>query len=427
MWIKCLLLISLLTVGYCSAAQESQSVANTSAQSITQLTGTWRFNTGDDARWSSTGFDDTGWETMDLTPVPGAHDGDVGITGYLPGWRVRNHENYWGYAWYRKRVPIAAYAGREIAILAPNDVEDAYQFFCNGTLIGQSGDFSGKTPAVYNPKPQMHTLTSCAGQGGDVLIAVRVWMGPQAGRDDDAGGIHVAPALGDLQAIDGLYHKQWMEVFYGYIVDAVEPAGFLLLAVMAGALVRGSRTPTFYRWLCIALTLTALVRGNQSLFAWTDVENLDTFMMVKYVVLLPMGLAAWAITWLIWLAPSQRKWMAAGITILLLLPVAMVISALNGEAGGPFGGTTRKAMALLYIALAVFAVISKKHDRLIALVAMVLVAIGQFAGELSGLGIPGIWFSFGVGVSRTQFAYAALIPCLAIWLRNAYLRHVETL
>jgi hypothetical protein len=35
------------------------------------------------------------------------------------------------------------------------------------------------------------------------------------------------------------------------------------------------------------------------------------------------------------------------------------------------------------------------------------VGAGLFAQELSALHVPGIWFPFGTGVSRTQYVYAA--------------------
>jgi len=41
-----------------------------------------------------------------------------------------------------------------------------------------------------------------------------------------------------------------------------------------------------------------------------------------------------------------------------------------------------------------------------ALPAIVMLSIGLFAQELSSLGIRGIWFPYGTGVSRTQYAYA---------------------
>jgi predicted permease len=54
-----------------------------------------------------------------------------------------------------------------------------------------------------------------------------------------------------------------------------------------------------------------------------------------------------------------------------------------------------------------------------AMPAVVLVSVGLFAQELSALHIPGIWFPFGTGVSRTQFAYAAFFAALfALLLRR---------
>jgi hypothetical protein len=54
--------------------------------SLVALNGPWQFHTGDDPRWADPGYDDSAWETVDLTPATGAHDPDVGLAGYVPGW-----------------------------------------------------------------------------------------------------------------------------------------------------------------------------------------------------------------------------------------------------------------------------------------------------------------------------------------------------
>jgi len=41
--------------------------------------------------------------------------------------------------------------------------------------------------------------------------------------------------------------------------------------------------------------------------------------------------------------------------------------------------------------------------------------ITSFGGELlDPIGVPGIWFPFGIGVSRTPYVYAIEIPLVAI-------------
>jgi hypothetical protein len=65
-----------------------------------------------------------------------------------------------------------------------------------------------------------------------------------------------------------------------------------------------------------------------------------------------------------------------------------------------------RACCVLSICLTGF-VASRTHH-----VAALLVGIGLFATELNALGLPGIWFPYGVGVARGQYAYAAFIALL---------------
>ena len=55
--------------------------------------------------------------------------------------------------------------------------------------------------------------------------------------------------------------------------------------------------------------------------------------------------------------------------------------------------------------------------RVLALATLASIVVGLFGGELlDPLGVPGIWFPFGIGVSRTQYIYALVIPLLAVLL-----------
>jgi hypothetical protein len=52
--------------------------------------------------------------------------------------------------------------------------------------------------------------------------------------------------------------------------------------------------------------------------------------------------------------------------------------------------------------------------RNLALVTLASIMAGLFGGELlDPIGVPGIWFPFGIGVSRTQYVYAIALPLLA--------------
>jgi hypothetical protein len=82
---RCLLVV-LLTLPSRAVAASNQAIPIVLGDSTVALNGPWKFHTGDDSRWTDPAFDDSGWESVDLTPSPGATDGDVGLSGYVPGW-----------------------------------------------------------------------------------------------------------------------------------------------------------------------------------------------------------------------------------------------------------------------------------------------------------------------------------------------------
>jgi hypothetical protein len=109
------------------------------------------------------------------------------------------------------------------------------------------------------------------------------------------------------------------------------------------------------RVLALALVLTAIARAHQVVWAWSGAESAATYDLLRALGR-PVQLIAWTVAMVRLRAP-----------VWILIPLA----------------------------------------------------IGQLADELSLLGVPGIWFPFGIGVSRTQFAYAALIVALALRRRAA--------
>ena len=68
---------------------------------------------------------------------------------------------------------------------------------------------------------------------------------------------------------------------------------------------------------------------------------------------------------------------------------------------------------------------SKCRSSALLCVLVVLASVGQFAPELSAIGVPGIWFPFDTGVSRAQFAYALFFICAAVALWGEFLHIAE--
>jgi hypothetical protein len=139
--------------------------------------------------------------------------------------------------------------------------------------------------------------------------------------------------------------------------------------------------------MCAALVLSSILRVNQVTFYWGQFETTTVYGAVR-VVVVPLIIGAWIMAWRGWFG-VRRPWttpaaIGAAVALTYVLPWA------------------RMACALIMLAIVIAG-----RRRWLAAVAAILVSIGLFAPELSLLHIPGIWFPFGVGVSRTQFAYAA--------------------
>src|ERR1700738_4424466 len=108
------LLLAASAVG--TLAHGEPSMPFSFGESLVPLNGPWKFQIGDspaDPRtgqplWAKADFDDSQWGTGELTPRPGLVDPFTGDPRYVPGWTTRGHSGYWGYAWYRIRVSLAA-------------------------------------------------------------------------------------------------------------------------------------------------------------------------------------------------------------------------------------------------------------------------------------------------------------------------------
>jgi hypothetical protein len=369
----------------------------------TLLDGAWRFHTGDDPRWADAAADDSDWETIDLTAVPGSHDGDVGLPDYVGGWMAHGHPDYHGYAWYRRLVAVPA-AQPSWDILGPTLVENGYELYWNGRLSGGSGRLGAK-PRMVGTRPMQFALPADAA-GSRGLIAIRAYLPPGAGAGADGGGLHSAPILAPRPVSDALHRVQWERTIAGYIVDAIEPlAMFALVGLALWCRSRSSR-PAFLVFASIALALMAARRLNNAIVAWTDLQDLATYAWLAQVMWIP-AVAAWILAWNRW---CPRPWRSIDVAAILLAAAAILGATI------PSAGVTR-ASRLGSIALLVVLgvrVARGAPPRILALITLASTLAGLFGGELlDPLGVPGIWFPFGIGVSRTQYIYAIVIPLLA--------------
>lgn len=367
------------------------------------LDGPWKFHIGDDPRWASPTFNDAAWVTQSLAAPADANDGDQGITHFAPGWAAQGFKGYQGFAWYRIHVDDALLARGDVAILGPAMADSAYEIYVGGKLIGGIGRFSGTAPLAYAIHPAMFAIPQAH---GPLVIAVRVWMGPWAA-GPRSGGMRVAPIVGNVAGVRDAYAMQWFEKIRAFSLEIVQTILFVLLAIVALLLIPLQANKRGPIALAVALLLTGAQRAHLTVLWCSSVESIPTFFIVARV-LAAVTLGAWPIAWTYWLDLRKPRIVYAGgaLTVLYAFTAVLKWPAL-------LASVERYALLAILVLVVYFGLRERRRATLVALPAIVLVAIGQYGLELARLGVPGIWFPFGMGVSLTNYAY--LVANVAIF------------
>jgi diguanylate cyclase (GGDEF)-like protein len=148
------------------------------------LHGPWRFHLGDDPSWAKPAFDDSAWALL---------------SGDRP-WGQQGYMSVTGLAWYRLRIALTPAPGvpAQFSLLLPS-VDDAYEVYWNGSLIGRSGALPPSHPVWYVPQaPKIFSL----GHAQSGVLALRVWKAPLLSDDSgERGGFEAVPEIGSPAAI----------------------------------------------------------------------------------------------------------------------------------------------------------------------------------------------------------------------------------
>jgi hypothetical protein len=452
-------LLFLATTGHAqnpSAAQAQAPVVRiTLGQSAVPLYGPWKFTVGDSPidpktgkpLWAEPGFDDSKWETVDLTPKDGGIDPGTGLTGYVPGWTAKGHTGYWGYAWYRIRVNVQARPGAELALVGPADVDDGYQVFDNGELTGHFGDFSDSRPIVYNSRPKMFQLapgsrddTGDRDESGlektERVLAFRIWMEPSSLiSTPDVGGMHSAPVLGERGELVAGYQMRWLEAIRAYVSFAVQALLFGLLSVVAFSLILFDRSDRVYLWMGSFFLLIAVYAALIVLGAWTEVQSISVNNLFVDGLAGPLVIAAWVMVFWVWFGlrrPQWLPWLTAGLTLLLMISSTLgeevFFELIPHEVAVPIVNAT-VILRLLFFALLLWVVIEgiRKQgvEGWLVLPIVILRGIIAFTPQLSLLHIRTYWLPFGAQVNLATVASLLGAVVIALLLLRRLLQSVK--
>jgi Stage II sporulation protein E (SpoIIE) len=452
-----------------SLAQPDTTAHITLGQSAVPLYGPFKFTVGDSPidpktgrpLWAEPEFDDSKWETVDLTPKDGAFDPIAGLPSYVPGWTAKGHPGYWGYAWYRLRVqvltqPGQARQGEGLALAGPAIVDDVYQVFDNGTLAGHFGDFTGSQPVVYAIEPKMFLLaqpgshqpitgkdrtgqaeTGPNGTGSEPgssaestrVLAFRLWMDPGTlTSGPDAGGMHSAPLLGEAGAVAGGYQMRWLELIRAYAARSAQALLFSLLALVAFSLILFDRTDRVYLWMGALFLIVGLNNFLLVIGEWTELLSYSINLLLTSGIAGPLIFAAWVMVFWVWFGLQRPSWLprlTAGLTLLLMISTILgdeVFFGLVPHDVAVHFLTVTQALQLLFFALLLWVVIQGIRRQgvegwlVLPVVALRGIMLFHFRGT---------WFPFGAQITIGAISNLLVAVVIALLLLRRLLQSVK--
>jgi serine phosphatase RsbU (regulator of sigma subunit) len=434
-----------LALGQVQPAQEMTHI--TLGQAVVPLYGPWKFTVGDSPidpathtpLWADPGFDDSKWETVDLTPR-GARDPLGGFPNYVKGWTARGYAGHWGYAWYRIRVQVAAMPGEELALAGSADVDDAYQFFSDGSLIGSFGSFTGSHPGFYYTQPVMFNLPSAPAtqrsESSVQVLSFRVWMSPSTVvTESDVGGFHTAPLLGTANAVSAGYQLDWLQLMRSQIMGSLLGLLYFLLAIVAFSLTRLDRSDPVYSWMGTVFLLLATTLIVSFISTVTQALDAIPSLVLTDAILWPLVFGGWIMVWWVWFRLQRPAWIPRGVALLTLgymlttvIGENLLYPTISPGIAGIFHmasiGVRLALLALLFL-LVFWAIRRQGPEGWLVLPAMVLFVVAQFTSELSLLHIRLSWFPYGVRISFGQISELLLTAVLFVLLVRRLLRSVR--
>lgn len=422
----------------------------TLGQSSVPLYGPWKFTVGDSPinpktgqpLWIEPSFDDSNWETVNLIDRNGAVDPVTGLTGFVPGWTVRGHAGYWGYAWYRLVVHVKARPGEKLALTGPSDVDDVYQVFANGQLLGQFGDFSTRTPTAYYTQPMMFSLHQQGDDGAGntsfstQVLAFRVFMLPSTLEEAaDVGGFHTAPVLGEAATVAADYQMSWLELIRGYAVSAAQIPLFGLMALLAFTLILFDRTDSVYLWMGGIFLLQSALSALSLAGSWTQQISILESQLLTDGLLTALIFAGWAMVWWVWFGRQRPAWTpraAAGLALIYFITIVIgqeMFSGLVPHRVAAVFLTASVLVRLLFLAMQLWIVAwgirRQGLEGYMVLPAVLLWGVQTFSTELLLLHVPLRWETFGLSIRLSQISNLLLALVVGLLLLRRLLKSIR--
>ncbi len=126
---------------------------------IVDLRGSWKFEIGDNKKYSDAKFDDSKWGEIFVPDV----------------WEDEGYAGYDGYAWYRKKFVLPASAQGKNLYYHAGYIDDASEVYLNGHLIGGKGLFPPEFETAYDQEGIFMIPKEFLKFNQENIVAIRVY------------------------------------------------------------------------------------------------------------------------------------------------------------------------------------------------------------------------------------------------------------
>ncbi len=427
--LTCLAVIVLATLA--AHAQQRVMLGN----SAIELTGPWKFHVGDDMQWAQPGFDDSNWGTMDLTPPEGSKSPFDGSPGFVPGWTAKGYPAYSGYAWYRLQVSASVEPGSpvKLGIKMPGDFDDAYEIYVNGSKVGDFGDFNANGVVSYNSVSRAFPLPDGLDVRHPITFAIRLYMPAWTQfTDQDAGGLHGPPVLGQNSTVEALEALDWFTETRTLTPNVVQASVVLLVLIVAFVFYGFDRRESAFLWLGVTLSAIFIIRtvaDSAHVWPWLSVGHTIQLSQVTNAVVF----VGWVLFWGYWFhQPGMKRlhrllWpmglvlCAAGCLTRSSL-IGSVIPVNNGHWLIAFGVVLTSAFNAILLWVTYRGIRRNRIEGLIAFPAVILRIFAVYSDRLVVLHIPVVVVLHGYGVTLSQISNVLMIAIVSILLLRRFLK-----
>jgi hypothetical protein len=403
-----------------AAAQTPLKFADSSAQ----LKGPWMFFPGDNPRWAEPDLDDSQWTPMDLT-VSGAKSSTVGFADFVPGWQARGFPGLTGYGWYRLSVRPQG-PSQDLWLLMPESVDDAYELYVNGKLIGSFGDVRPGHQAAYNARAMLFHMPQ-PGADGMLHLAIRMFMMPSTPLTNDAaGGLHAPPILGLHAPLQAMFAESRDAILRNYLGGPIMALPLTLFGILACSLFLFRRDRLAYLWLGLCSVVDAAMHVFLAVAAVTFAVPSPFLNLVLFSSEILISLL-WLFFWVWWFGLEKRKYLwLSGLALTALHFVCIcivdppvrgwVVSAAWVSMVQPVELVCRSSISLLLVVTAVIGIRKQKLEGWLTLPALLARAVGMLSLEFTSFYVPLVYFPLGI-----QVTLASIVNLVCFMLTGALL------